>query len=133
NESPSLFLSINGRQAARIELQQVAGIVLRFILRAAVKACAGCRGLAVVGGGGDELHHVQGNILIPARADHSCKRIHGSSKSSLAILYFSWKAFSTQQSAFSTQHSAFSQNTLTARVAKDAKGKKIWSGCLSPL
>src|ERR1700742_1295572 len=64
------------------------GIVVRFVFSAAVKTRAGRRRFTVVGGGSNEFHQIQGDILI-APGDLCCKRVHfGSSKKLRVVLLY---------------------------------------------
>src|SRR5215467_2978788 len=60
------------------------------------------RSLTVIGGGGDELHHVQSDVLVPALPDDSRERIHGSSQAKRNDSILNDRK-SAQHSAFSTQ------------------------------
>src|SRR5579864_6596349 len=63
-------------EAPGIQLQQLRGEVFRFDDVASLKSCSGRSGLAIPGGGSDEFHHVQSDILIASCAYESRKRVH---------------------------------------------------------
>src|SRR4051794_30245385 len=71
---PFLFPSLDGVEAAGVKLEQVIGVVVRGLGAAGtLESRARPRRLAIRSSHGDELHQVEGDVFVAARADGNAR------------------------------------------------------------
>ncbi len=62
-----LALCSYGVKALSEEVDEMFGVVFRARNRSALESCAGSSGAAKAGGGGDEFHHLQCDLIIASQ------------------------------------------------------------------